>query len=53
MSNFNNNEINKNNELELFKRQIEQSNKQGEFIAKAFDEIIEIKGYVENLPVIL
>lgn len=49
MSNFNNNEINKNNELEFFKRQIEQSNKQGEFIAKAFDEIIEIKGYVENL----
>lgn len=47
MSKFNDND--RNNELELFKRQIEQSNKQGEFIAKAFDEIIEIKGYVENL----
>ncbi|MDW3828416.1 ORF6C domain-containing protein [Staphylococcus saprophyticus] len=47
MSNFNNND--KNNELELFKKQIEQTNKQGEFIAKAFDEIIEMKAQFENL----
>lgn len=47
MSNFNNND--KNNELELFKKQIEQTNKQGEFIAKAFDEIIEMKVQFENL----
>lgn len=47
MSNFNNND--KNNELEVFKKQIEQTNKQGEFIAKAFDEIIEMKAQFENL----
>lgn len=47
MSNFNNND--RNNELELFKKQIEQTNKQGEFIAKAFDEIIEMKAQFENL----
>lgn len=49
MSNFNDNENNKNNELELFKKQIEQTNKQGEFIAKAFDEIINMKSKMENM----
>lgn len=49
MSKFNDNENNKNNELELFKKQIEQTNKQGEFIAKAFDEIINMKSKMKNM----
>lgn len=31
------------NELAIFRKQIEQTNKQGEFLLKAFDEITTIK----------
>ena len=31
------------NELTIFRKQIEQTNKQGEFLLKAFDEITTIK----------